>query len=295
MTISAPLIELFVQEHQFRPWRGRLLTLGRQTILVDAARLQTLLTGYGIAWDPTLATYDSTTVQAVQAPGKEYVTDAAFFKSFAPEASLDVMDVTDYEGANLIHNLCEPVPKHFCETYDVIFNGSILDNIFDPAQALRNMSRMLKSGGRVIHIEMASNYAYEYLIYSTDWFIDYYTLNDFRDCRIYVCTFKDGDELMNGPWDVYAYMPKPDGDAYSLRQLGSQQAVVVVIAEKGESSRFDANPVQWCYRDATMKQKHNERLAKLDELRPVSNFAGHPSLNFGTVKKGGFHYCGRTS
>lgn len=295
MTITAPLIELFLQEHKFRPWRGRLLTLGRQTILVDAMRLQSLLSGYGIGWDPAQATYDSKTVQALQAADSKYVTDTTFFKSFTPEASLDVMDVTDYEGANIIHDLCEPIPQNLCGTYDVIFNGSILDNIFDPAQAMRNMTRMLAPGGRVIHIEMASNYAFEYLIYSTDWFLDYYVLNNFRDCRIYVCTFKDAEEMVNGPWDVYTYMPKPNGDAYSLRSLGYQQAVVIAIAEKGEDSRFDANPVQWCYRNELMKQRHNERLAKLDETRPVSIFSGQPPFDFKAVKQGGFHYCGKTS
>jgi hypothetical protein len=103
----------------------------------------------------------------------------------------------------------------------------VLDNIFDPAQALRNITELLALNGRVIHIEMASNLAYEYLIFSTDWFLDFYVVNDFADCRVYVCTFKSVEELLYGPWEVYAYLPSPDGHASSLRHLGYEQAVVV--------------------------------------------------------------------
>jgi hypothetical protein len=30
MGVPGPLIEIFLHEHRYRPWRGRLLTLGRQ-------------------------------------------------------------------------------------------------------------------------------------------------------------------------------------------------------------------------------------------------------------------------
>jgi len=293
MGVPGPLIEFFLQEHRYRPWSGRLLSLGRQTILVEPPRLQQLFGRYGIGWDPQCAEVDRATVAAKAAPRRKYVTDETLFKALNPGLRLDVMDVTDYEGANLIWNICKPVPEHLHGTYDVIFNGSVLDNIFDPAQAIRNMTRLLAPHGRVIHIEMASNLAFEYLIYSTDWFFDYYIENGFVDSRIYVCTFNNLDELLNGPWQVYAYMPRPDGDASSLRALGLQHGVVVAIAEKGEASSVDAIPVQWCYRDEAMKRRFNERMAKLDERRPVFGFGGQQPPDFSTIKRsGGFHSCG---
>jgi len=112
---------------------------------------------------------------------------------------------------------------------------------------------------------------------------------------MHVCTFKTTDELLYGPWEIYAYMPRPDGSASSLRELGFEQAVVVVIAEKGSSSRFDVNPVQWVYRDDRMKQHFNERLAALTDGRPVFGFGGHSAPAFVAIKKGGFHHCGRAS
>ena len=293
MGIPAPLIEFFLNEHAYRPWSGRLLTLGRQTVCADVRRLNEILRAHRIEWDPLSARVDRQTIQASVSPGHDYVTDATLFSAFCPNVSLDVMDVTDYEGANLIHDLCSPIPASMKSRYNVIFNGSVLDNIFDPAQALRNISELLTPNGRVIHIEMASNLAYEYLIFSTDWFLDFYVVNDFADCRVYVCTFKNVEELLYGPWEVHAYLPRPDGHASSLRHLGYEQAVVVVIAEKKATSRVDVSPVQWVYRNEAMKSKFNQKLSSLNEERPVFGFGSQPLQPFARVKQGGFHYCGR--
>jgi len=293
MGIPAPLIEFFLQEHNYRAWRGSLLTLGKQTVCADPHRLSTILQAQGIAWNLQTADIDRHTVQASIGSNNRYVTDATLFASFAGGVSLDVMDVTDYEGANLIYDLCGPMPDSLKNRYDLIFNGSVLDNIFDPAQALRNITQLLAPNGRVIHIEMASNLGYASLIYSTIWFLDYYVVNDFADCRVYVCTFKTVDELLYGPWEVHAYMPRPDGQASTLRSLGYEQAIVVIIAEKKETSRFDVSPVQWVYRNQSMKEKFNHRLALLDEQRPVFGFGDQRSQSFAKIKEGGFHYCGR--
>jgi hypothetical protein len=291
MGIPFPLIEFFLQEHRFRPWAGKLLTLGRQTVLADAKQLQGLLRKHGISWEPGKARYDARTVQAKQDTGRPYVDDVTLFSSFS-DATLDVMDVTDYEGANVIHNLCMPIPETLAGKYDLIFNGSVLDNIFDPAGALRNITRMLSPTGRVIHIEMASNLAFECLMYSTDWFTDYYVVNGFADCRVYVCLFGSTEQLLHGPWQIYAYRPKPDGTGFQLRSLPYKQAVLVVIAEKQASSTHDRVPVQWCYRDESARQGYADALAKLSDKRPVFGFS-RAAQQIAALKPGGFVECGK--
>lgn len=286
MGIPVPLIEFFLQEHRYRPWKGKLLTLGKQTVLVTPEQLKGLLERNGIRWDASKAQIDRKTVQAQQETERQYVDDATLFSSFC-SVILHTLDVTSYEGADIIHDLCKPIPAHLSGQYDIIFNGSVLDNIFDPAEALRNTTRMLSPRGRIIHIEMASNLAFEYLIYSTDWFIDYYVVNEFADCRIYVCTFDTTEQLLYGPWSVYAYVPKPDGTAFSLRSLPYKQAVIVVIAEKRPSSTSDEVPVQWVYRDEKMKAAYNEKLAAFSSERPIFGFK-HGQRHSSVIQPGGF-------
>ena len=97
MGIPAPLIEFFLHEHNYRPWSGSLLTLGRQTVCVDAGRLHDILRARRIEWDLTSAQVDRSTVQASISQTNNYVTDTTLFSAFCPGVSLDAMDVTDYE------------------------------------------------------------------------------------------------------------------------------------------------------------------------------------------------------
>lgn len=202
------------------------------------------------------------------------------------------MDISNYEGANIIHDLCQPIPADLKERYDFILNGSVLDNIFDPAAAMRNITLLLKPGGRVVTGEMASNLAFEYLIYSPGWFFDYYLYNGFDDCKAYICGFENLDQLLYGRWKVYSFNPKIDGSSVSVQTLGHAQAVVVVFAQKSKESTWDRNPVQWCYRSKDDMKDYLDRVHRfINSRRPY--FASN-TKNIGWNQLEGFVYCGQT-
>lgn len=291
MGIPLSLATMIAFEHVHKPICGDVLSLGRQTVIFDEQKLLSVYDRYGIQSKIDAFEYDSNTVQAKSDIGKRYIVDECFWRSFGVK-NYDIVDVSDYEGATIVHDMCVPVDKSLYGRYDLIFNGSVLDNIFDPAAAMRNMSLMLKPNGRVIHIEMSSNLAFEYLIYSPDWFWDYYAINNFSDCRVYVCCFDSIDQMLNGEWMVYGFTPKSNGDSIPVPSLGSKYSVVVVVAEKGESSSHDRNPIQWCYRP---KEANELMLAArkrfLSSPRPIFNARGDLTLR---PEWEGFYPCGPT-
>ena len=292
MAIPLPLAEFILLEHARRPLGQRILSLGRQTILFDSAALHHLLDACGIKRISDRVVFDTVTTEAKLSMDRSFITDDSFYRAFTP-ASYETMDVTDYEGATIVGDLTQPVPHELIGRFDFIFNGSVLDNIFDPAAALRHTSQMLAPRGRIMHIEMASNLAFEYLIYSPDWFLDYYVVNGFQSCRIYVCTFRDVRELKFGPWRVYTYHPRGDGNtACSLREIVTEQAVIVVIAERRRESSHDRSPVQWCYRDDIMKKRYSEQYASFEDMPPF-RFRGVPPSAV-SVTTEGFAYQGMT-
>lgn len=290
MAITIPLAEFFLQEHVIRPIGGRMLTLGRQTISITEAQLRQLLSAYKLPQPDGSLKLDTLTVQS--AHGEGYISDGAFFRAFCGQAP-QVLDVTDYEGATVLHDMCQPVPAALAGKFDFIFNGSILDNVFDPAMALRNMSRMLTPGGRVMHIEMASRLAFEYLIHGADWFLDYYVFNGFADCKVYVVLFDDVDALMHGPWEVFAYFPKPDGEVFNLKDLIKAHAAIVVVAEKGTGSTTDASPVQYHYRGSEHHAQWQQKYQAMTQgaKRPFYGF-GQPNWQ-PTGSEAGFASCGK--
>jgi len=290
MGLPAPLIDFFLKENKFMPIHGNLLTLGRQTILSSSEELSSKLKKFQINWDLSTASMDKETTQA-KSINESYINDRSFFSSFG-NSRLSVLDVTDYEGATIIHDMSVPVPKELENKYEFIFNGSILDNMFDPAQAMRNISQMLGPRGRVMHIEMATNLAFEYLMFSVDWFLDYYVINNFYDCVVYVCGFKGVEGLCKGPWQVHSYSPKSDGTAFSLKSLNLDQAVVVVIAEKQAESTAHKSAVQWCYRNQEMRQSFNKQRQNLNRKRPIFKFSGNENIDRNAFEFEGFLDCG---
>jgi len=274
MGIPAPLAELITFEHSYQPVGKRVLSLGRQTILFDEKRMKQIVERQNLTLPNLEVRYDDITIQAMLSQDQRYITDETFWRALNVER-LDILDISDYEHAAIIHDMCRPIPEDLEGQYGFIFNGSVMDNLFDPAMAMRNITRMLSPGGRVCHIEMASNLAFEYLIYSPDWFWDYYAFNYFDDCKVYLCCFDNLDQLLNGPWRIYCFSPKSTGESVPVPSLGYRQAVVVVFAEKGQNSTWNNNPVQWCYRtdnDKTIAKKSRKRFNA--SLRPIFSPTG---------------------
>src|SRR5688572_28944649 len=101
------------------------------------------------------------------------------------------LDVTDYERADIVHDLGYSVPDTLHERFDFIYNGGCLDNMFNPGMAMINFSKMLRPGGRVVCMEAASSWCAPYIIYSPGWFSDYYVANGFADCKVYLGSYYD--------------------------------------------------------------------------------------------------------
>jgi len=172
-------------EHRYRPIKGRVLTIGRQTIGVRGWQLDKLLEMYGIPKRPGhVYTPDGNTLGVNRT--EDTISQESFFGAFT-DAEVRSLDVSNYEGADIVCDLQGEVPPALFGTADFIYNGSCLDNIFDAAAAMRNMTRLLKVGGRVYHYEQGNTHPTAYLKYSADWFMDFYAVNKFADCKTYVC------------------------------------------------------------------------------------------------------------
>lgn len=115
---------------------GQMLTLGHQAVYMEGGDYHALVTSLGIPCRDTL------------------FADEMF--SGLGARSVDVMDASDYEGANILHNLNEPVGPELSEKYDVVFDGGALEHVFNFSQALKNCMEMVKIGGCFITVTPAN-------------------------------------------------------------------------------------------------------------------------------------------
>jgi SAM-dependent methyltransferase len=256
MGMGIEAAQLILQEHRLRPLNGTLLMIGHPSTWFSPELAMQMIEAAGCRIRPGVSIeLDTMTANAKAHPDRRWISDKSFFALFS-DAEILTVDVSDYEGAELIHDMCRPLPTSMQGRFDFIFDRSSMDNIFDPVSAIRNFTLALKPDGRILHQNMGSPNAGPYLMFSAEWFFDYYLLNKFGDCRATLCCFdndyhneaftqligwepfiKDGDRWRAVTGQITARLP------YELSNI-----LVVVIAEKARRSTHDRVPIQFGYR-----------------------------------------------
>lgn len=266
------LARMIVREHKFKPITGTLLCLGRQTIAMTYGQALELFEQEGWKVSPEILRNTGVEVDSNTRMGKgtEFISDRLFFQMLGV-TDLHVMDVSKYEGADIIHDLNVPVPDSLVDYADFIIDGGTFDHLLNIPTAFANVVKMLKPKGRVFQWNAASNYTgAAYVSFGPDLFYDYYVLNHFADCKIYLAEV-DG-VVQKESWDMYEFVPTETG-VFGHFRSGMIQ-MVVVLAEKGLASTHDKVPIQAFYRD-------EERWAPYREGEKLIAQSKRPSLASG--------------
>jgi hypothetical protein len=276
MGLGYHCVEAIIREHKYRSITGDVVLIGRQTVYFTPQEILQLLHQHDVNTGSLVAAdieVDRSTVE--RHPGfsdRDQIADAALFKLLGVP-KISALDHSDYEGAEIVHDLTKPIPNHLRECADFIVDGSTLDNVFDPAIVLRNLAGMLRPGGRLITTNVFSNDYEPYAIMPPLWFLDYFVANGFADCRVYIIVL---------PWQSGSTPPSwttiSGTDVFTFNNdmlLDPQQAVsafsaprmmmTVVFAEKGSQSTSDITPTQQHYRSAADWIKYRENLRSMQK------------------------------
>ena len=81
-----------------------------------------------------------------------------FFFHYLGVRKLSVMDISAYQGSDIIHDLNLPIENELKEAFDVIVDGGSLEHIFNFPTAILNCMKMLKNGGNIFVFSMANNH-----------------------------------------------------------------------------------------------------------------------------------------
>jgi SAM-dependent methyltransferase len=140
--------QLLIKEHKNGLSFGRMATLGRQGLHANRPALISVLreSGYKMSKDRIRKLLD---------PTMQYSED--FFSLLGAE-KIVAIDASDYEGAQVIHDMNRQIPKTMVSSFDLVLDSGTLEHIFDFPSALRNAVQMVHPNGRFISITMANNF-----------------------------------------------------------------------------------------------------------------------------------------
>lgn len=62
-------------------------------------------------------------------------------------SAVDALDISDYQGAEVLQDLSAPVPVELYDSYDLIYDGGTTEHVFNLPVAFENVEKMLSDGG----------------------------------------------------------------------------------------------------------------------------------------------------
>ena len=256
MGLSSQSLRWLIQTHTTQPLESPLLTLGRQDIIGGYAAVLQAFTLLGVAPLPLTPEIEA---------HKEERPDRAFFGHLGVE--LHALDYSDYEGAELVHDLNEPIPPEWAGRYRTILDGGTLEHVFDVRQALRNTGDLLAVDGRVIHFSPLNNYVnHGFWQFSPTLFFDFYQANNYASTEAVIAAHHR-DDPYNFPWTFVAYNHDEDYGMSSFFNSVDTQLFLLFIAKKEKDSTSHVIPTQKWYRQA-YKKDYPPKFQRLFEYTP---------------------------
>ena len=266
MGIQKPHAMMLLNEVKYRPLPKTVHLIGRQTIYLTVDDAHRAFYEAGVTPFPCPVEIDKATGGALNA-NAGYITDETFFRMLGAQ-DVHAIDIAAKEGANIILDLNLDLPPQYEGVADFIFGGSVCDNVFNPAGYIRNINRLLASGGRYASQEVASNNWHPYVVLPPAWHHDYFTVNGFADVKIYVF------HCSPHGWNTYLLDPPINYDFIPNFTVPKELvAGVFIIVEKGAASTWSAVPNQDQYRSAGEWMTIRANLARIRESpRPMQRY-----------------------
>ena len=240
MGLARAAVHLLMTEASRRPFHGSVVTLGRQHVYVTAQETISMAAEHGVRLvpippelhrEPTLAK-------------RGFVSDDWLFQSLG-FVEIVRIDYSDYESSEVILDLnSTETPHELQNRFDLVLDSGTLEHVFDFAAGLRHCVRMVRSGGRVIHLTPSSNCVeHGFFSVSPTLYTDFYAASGFEVNRVWLCEIPI--DLPRGVWQAYDYA-KASERFISLGQLSGKIwfSFSVATAAQSVTPRI---PQQWIY------------------------------------------------
>lgn len=246
--IKGNLVPIF-KECRERPFSGSVLILGYPDVLMTLHQFCDLTYYYGVELHDPQQMIISPRPAFAQS---NYLCGISMFKSLG-FSRVDSLDYCDFEGASIVFDLnCDAPPASLLESYDVIIDHGTLEHVFNLPNALNNIFKMLKVGGRVIHSAPSSNFVdHGFYMFSPTLFHDFYMVN-----RYALNSIMFTQSSVNQLTDPCFYTDYTPGCLDNVSYGGLSNAIygIICIATKTVASTGHLTPQQGIYKNTIWRQ-----------------------------------------
>jgi hypothetical protein len=271
MSIHLSTLNFLLAINKKKKINGKFLSIGKQTVYIPVSKVFKTLKKYNFKIDDFKK--DNFKIDSNTRNKNDLnMEDESLINTFA-KTDYKSLDKSFYENANEIFDLnASKLPKKLINSYDFIYDGGTLDNIFSPANAIVSFSKMLKKNGRILHSNMSSGWPGAYCTFSCEWFYSFYSINNFKNVQVFLLVPKSG-KWPNPSYYVYLFNPyfkrKKNYDPFiATKNLNISGSTVICYAEKNSFSTSSKLPIQSHYiekKDLDWRKKN--KIFKMSKLK----------------------------
>lgn len=255
MGLSKPAIRFLIRQHRRRPLHGRVLTLGRQCVYATCEEVLAMLREEGVtpAIELSAAERRTNIPQWLGTPCEQNLSDVGLFRLLGA-AEVHALDCSDFEGAEIIADLNQPLPADLAGRFDAVIDSGTLEHVFDVRRALANVASLLTIGGRAIHISPANQFTnHGFYQFGPTLFADFYSANGFADVQVFVA-----EEKLRGGVSAEFELFEIAPDRQPVWMISRRRLFALCVAARTADSTADRIPMQGFYRQLFDAQPGDE-------------------------------------
>jgi SAM-dependent methyltransferase len=180
------------------------------------------------------------------------------------------LDASDYEGAEIIHDLNQPLPEALTGATDFLYDGGTMEHVFDVARVLDTMSRLVRPGGTLLISTPANGQCgHGFYQYSPEFFHRALEAHGFCDIRVYLVGL-----LKPSRWFL-AVDPRSAGRRLQFTTAEPMQLIVVARRDDGPGGRrsmplqSDYAEQSWSAEAGALRRAHEDWRSPKARLRAL--------------------------
>lgn len=238
MGLNIQGLKALLHENAYKEISGKVLLIGKSTVEIKYETISAIASLFGL--DVKRGDFRKRDTQTKKSSTEFWVDDVELLHTLFPHiTSIDVLDVSPYEGANVIADMNLPISRNLYSSFDFVYDSSVLDNVFNPAQMISNIATMLRANGRVCMNNVASFFPGALCSCHPEWFYSFFAVNNFSDAKVYLTIQRKPSPRFETSTDLWRYSPEFTPNV-SYDHFGAVKSIegiasTLVIAELGSS------------------------------------------------------------
>lgn len=156
------------------------------------------------------------------------------------------IDASAFEGASMVHDFSLPIPDSLHERFDTFLDFGSIEHIFDVAQVIENIAKLVKPDGHILIVTNANGFpSHGFFQYSPEFFYSAFSnRNGFADTSVFVVPVRQHK--------TWSFIRRP-AELKRRNEIPFEEQMMVLVFSRKTSNVAPLTVVQSDYDDAWAK------------------------------------------